>query len=95
MAEYIPIETLSDKEFYKLVNIGTLTRPVQKGIYPLHEFLALDGKYRVITMEPNTERAYFKSVALGCDTPWVLNALYFKKEFFENHNNQLKKALSS
>jgi hypothetical protein len=92
---YIPIETLTDKEFYKLVKIGHLSPPVKiDSIYPSHDFIAFDTRQRAITIASNPNRAYFTSVELGCDTPWVINTLYLTPKFYEEHNKRLEKALS-
>lgn len=37
-----------------------------------NNYVAFNGRYKVIALECNPERAYFEAVAKGCDAPIVI-----------------------
>lgn len=90
---YKRLENMDDKEFYQTVGSVKFSASVlREG--RTHGYAALDTRWRLITIETNPERARFFAIEKGCDTPWVLNALYFSKKFYKKHNERLEKALS-
>jgi hypothetical protein len=87
--KYVNLDDLSDKEFYEKVNGHNIGEKLLN-----FGFFALDRRGRLITIESNPDRAYSKAVFLGCESPNILEAEYFDKKFYIEHNKRLEVAIS-
>jgi len=90
--EYVNLDTLSDKEFYKKVKgeqFKGLNGPYNWG------FFALDRQQRIIALESNPERVRAVAISLGCESPRILGGDELSKEFCKKHNKRLEAALSN